>query len=54
MNDAEDNWADKLVDDLQRINKMIDQVHKEVEESTATLRLLYEERERIVNESLES
>jgi len=50
--DNEDNWSEQLLTDLKRVNKLIDQVRTEVEEGIETLKLLTKERERILDESL--
>ena len=52
MIDNEDNWSEQLLTDLKRVNKLIDQVRTEVEEGIETLKLLTKERERILDESL--
>jgi len=54
MIDNEDNWSEQLLTDLKRVNKLIDQVRTEVDEGIETLKLLTKERERILDESLNS
>ena len=48
----EDNWLKQLRTDLQRVNKLIKKTRIDVDQGIKTLKLLEQERKRIVNETL--
>jgi len=49
---TEDNWVKQLRTDLQRVNKLIKKTRVDVDQGIKTLKLLEQERKRIVNETL--
>lgn len=49
---TEDSWVVQLKRDLQRINKLIKKERYDVDQGIKNLKLLEQERKRLVNESL--
>lgn len=49
---TEDSWVKQLKRDLQRVNKLIKKERYDVDQSIKNLKLLEQERKRLVNESL--
>ena len=49
---SEDSWVVQLKRDLQRINKLIKKERYDVDQGIKNLKLLEQERKRLVNESL--
>lgn len=48
----EDNWLKQLRNDLMRTNKLIKKTRIDIDESIKQLKLLEQERKRLVNETL--
>ena len=48
----EDNWLKQLRNDLMRTNKLIKKTRIEIDEGIKQLKLLEQERKRLVNETL--
>jgi len=48
----EDNWLKQLKNDLMRTNKLIKKTRIEIDEGIKQLKLLEQERKRLVNETL--
>jgi len=49
---TEDNWLKQLKNDLMRTNKLIKKTRIDVDEGIKQLKLLEQERKRLVNETL--
>jgi len=49
---TEDSWVKQLKRDLQRVNKLIKKERYDVDQGIKNLKLLEQERKRLVNESL--
>ena len=49
---TEDNWVKQLRNDLMRTNKLIKKTRIDVDEGIKQLKLLEQERKRLVNETL--